>query len=237
VQSRKALHAVFLRGYYLPTNPWLHKDPLIATLAVDGETIETTPEHPFYTADGEWVPAVNLRVGDEVYRADGSYGLVEAISFAYRPQGMYNLTVEGAHTYFVGGGQWLVHNACPSKILGDNLVKSGVARPPNTAAHHVVPVKDPRAAVARTILRREGIGIDSAPNGVFLPMNRGVPNPTGATVHSTVNTNRYHEEILNRLSSVAPGKVVNALAQIIRELLNGTFPHQRENDASLPYPK
>jgi YD repeat-containing protein len=27
---------------------------------VDGETIETTPEHPFYTADGEWVAAANL---------------------------------------------------------------------------------------------------------------------------------------------------------------------------------
>jgi hypothetical protein len=79
---------------------------------VDGETIETTPEHPFHTADGEWVPAANLRVGDEVYRADGSYGIVEAISFVYRRQGMYNLTVEGAHTYFVGDGQWLVHNHC-----------------------------------------------------------------------------------------------------------------------------
>lgn len=25
---------------------------------------------------------------------------------------MYNLTVDTAHTYFVGEGQWLVHNAC-----------------------------------------------------------------------------------------------------------------------------
>ena len=26
---------------------------------------------------------------------------------------MYNLTVDTAHTFFVGKGQWLVHNACP----------------------------------------------------------------------------------------------------------------------------
>jgi 5-methylcytosine-specific restriction endonuclease McrA len=26
---------------------------------------------------------------------------------------MYNLTVDTAHTFFVGEGQWLVHNACP----------------------------------------------------------------------------------------------------------------------------
>ena len=29
-----------------------------------------------------------------------------------RPQMMYNMTVATAHTYFVGDGQWLVHNAC-----------------------------------------------------------------------------------------------------------------------------
>lgn len=26
---------------------------------------------------------------------------------------MYNFTVATAHTYFVGDGQWLVHNSCP----------------------------------------------------------------------------------------------------------------------------
>ena len=32
---------------------------------------------------------------------------------------MYNLTVEGAHTYFVGHGQWLVYNMCPVGRQGD----------------------------------------------------------------------------------------------------------------------
>jgi hypothetical protein len=36
-------------GYYPVRHVWAHKDPLIVTLTVDGETIETTPEHPFYT--------------------------------------------------------------------------------------------------------------------------------------------------------------------------------------------
>lgn len=32
---------------------------------------------------------------------------------------MYNLTVDTAHTFFVGEGQWLVHNACnPLKKFG-----------------------------------------------------------------------------------------------------------------------
>ena len=36
---------------------------------------------------------------------------------------MYNFTVDIAHTYFVGEGQWLVHNACP--VIGD---ENGLAR-------------------------------------------------------------------------------------------------------------
>jgi hypothetical protein len=30
----------------------------------------------------------------------------------HKPQEMYNLTVDTAHTFFVGEGQWLAHNAC-----------------------------------------------------------------------------------------------------------------------------
>jgi hypothetical protein len=36
---------------------------------------------------------------------------------------MYNLTVDEAHTFFVGDGQWLVHN-CPSKARVQNLGKT-----------------------------------------------------------------------------------------------------------------
>jgi hypothetical protein len=35
---------------------------------------------------------------------------VEAITIVTQPQRMYNFTVAAAHTYFVGDGQWLVHN-------------------------------------------------------------------------------------------------------------------------------
>jgi hypothetical protein len=38
---------------------------------------------------------------------------VEAITIVTQPQRMYNFTVAAAHTYFVGDGQWLVHNSCP----------------------------------------------------------------------------------------------------------------------------
>ena len=55
-----------------------------------------------------------FQVGDRVRQADGSYGTVEAMTFERQPQAMYNVTVAGAHTYFVGARQWLVHNKCPT---------------------------------------------------------------------------------------------------------------------------
>jgi len=91
---------------------WVHQDPLVVYLGIDGEVIETTPEHPFYTAEGEWVPAGELKAGDEGRKADGTFGVVRAVVLVAAPQAMYDLTVADAHTFFVGQGQWLVHN-CP----------------------------------------------------------------------------------------------------------------------------
>ncbi len=99
-------------GYFLVTATWAHEDPVTVLLTVDSETIETTPEHPFLTADGTWVTADELAVGDELQGAAGHTGTVEAVAFVAAPQTMYNLTVADAHTYVVGDGEWVVHNAC-----------------------------------------------------------------------------------------------------------------------------
>ena len=66
-------------------------------------------------SDKNYLISWRLRAGDEVYRADGSYDVGEAVSSVYHPQGMYNLTIEGARTCSVGLGQRLVHTACPGR--------------------------------------------------------------------------------------------------------------------------
>ena len=103
-------------GYYPVTASWRHLDPVIVHLTLDGEVIETTPEHPFYTHSGEWLAAGELQVGEQLVKADGSTGTVEAISFVRQPNWMYNLTVDVAHTYFVGQRRWLVHNQCDPSV-------------------------------------------------------------------------------------------------------------------------
>ena len=89
---------------------WVHNDPIIVHLTIDGELIESTPEHPFKLASGEWVFAKDLQIGDQIQKANQTTGTVNEITFIYDAQSMYNLTVATAHTYFVGEGQWLVHN-------------------------------------------------------------------------------------------------------------------------------
>ncbi len=82
------------------------------TQTIDGKTITTTPEHPFYTLERGWVPTGELWRGAQIRKADGSHGTVEQIEIVRRAQTMYNLTVSEAHTFFVGEEEWLVHNDC-----------------------------------------------------------------------------------------------------------------------------
>jgi hypothetical protein len=103
---------------YAVTNVLVHTDPTMVYLTIDGETIVTTPEHPFYVEDQRWVNAADLHFGDRVRNAGGTSGIVTQIKVEQRAQTMYNLTVDTAHTFFVGEGRWLVHNMCGGR-LGD----------------------------------------------------------------------------------------------------------------------
>jgi RHS repeat-associated protein len=107
-------------GYYEVTAVMAHADETLTELIIDGEWIETTPEHPFYVEGKGWTPAEDLQIGDQIRQADGTMGLVWLKWTAYRTQEMYNLTVDTAHTFFVGEGQWLVHNTCPLASPGKN---------------------------------------------------------------------------------------------------------------------
>ncbi len=63
-----------------------------------------------------WVGAGHLKVGDTVKSSNGT-GLVRKVLTLEKPEEMYNLTVDEAHTYFVGDGKWLVHNGSPCDRL------------------------------------------------------------------------------------------------------------------------
>jgi len=113
-----------------------------------------------------------------------------------------------------------------SKVLGKNLVAVGKVRPPNSAAHHIVPGGETyiNALEARKILIREGIDINEASNGVFLPKNSKYVIDD-AIPHSRVHTNKYYDELVRRLNETDPSRIREELKNISDELLNGTFPY------------
>jgi hypothetical protein len=81
-------------------------------VTVDGKVIHATDGHPFWVEGrDEWVDAGDLQVGDVLLTEDGTTATVDAVR-AYTMVGrVFNLTVQGLHTYYAGAELVLVHNA------------------------------------------------------------------------------------------------------------------------------
>ena len=81
---------------------------------VDGETIDTTPEHPFYVPQKGWTAAGQLRAGDKLLLKNGKIVIVEMVQHEMleKPVKVYNFEVADWHTYFVCNSSVLVHNTC-----------------------------------------------------------------------------------------------------------------------------
>ena len=82
------------------------------------ETIDSTPEHPFYVEGLGWVEASSLHAGMTIWFANGTKGTVEDISNEglEEPVTVYNFEVTDFHTYFVGENAVLVHNDCDTDV-------------------------------------------------------------------------------------------------------------------------
>lgn len=94
-------------------NVWIKEtDEILHVSTSDGETIDTTTNHPFYVDEKGWVAAGDLEIGDTLVTVDGDEVEVTDIEFEKlaEPILVYNIEVEDFHTYFVGEYGVLVHN-------------------------------------------------------------------------------------------------------------------------------
>jgi Pretoxin HINT domain len=170
-------------GLYTVTAILADTDLAIEYLTIDGEMFETTPNHPFYTEQRGWQRADTLQIGEKIRKADGNYGSVEVVEVVQKQQVMYNLTVDTAHTFFVGKQHLLVHNNC-------------IVPHPNQRAAK-------RAAFREANIPLSGGGINTPPDrlielrpGSRSPQgNPGIRSewdgPTGAIVHHDPYGNNY----------------------------------------------
>ena len=118
-----------------------HKEIKLSLRGPNGQTevLETTAEHPFYVTtpatqdqrpapvgheelNTHWVGAGHLQTGDKLKLADGRVGEVLNVSTVQKTQEMFNLSVQTAHTFYVGTQGWLVHNCDPISRSAGNLV-------------------------------------------------------------------------------------------------------------------
>ena len=86
----------------------------IATEDGQTETIDATPQHPFYVEGKGWVEASALHAGMVVWLADGTKAVITDVvtEGLEEPVAVYNFEVKDFHTYFVGDRGVLVHNKC-----------------------------------------------------------------------------------------------------------------------------
>lgn len=83
-----------------------------------------TGGHPFWVLGSGWVRAIDLEVGDQLEAVKGETLLVASVVATEREETVFNIEVEGAHSYFVGRlGVW-AHNACWDDIA-EHSIKQG----------------------------------------------------------------------------------------------------------------
>ncbi len=76
--------------------------------------------------EGEWREAKDLRVDDEIRKADGTWAKVEAVTQRSEGAKVYNFEVADNHNYFVGQTSLLAHNNNGCGFVTQILQKLGM---------------------------------------------------------------------------------------------------------------
>jgi RHS repeat-associated protein len=139
-------------------------DVVIRTADGREATIHTTPDHPFWSnTRSAWLDAAELLPGDQVRSALGQDVRVVAVRPVLGARYMYDLTVDGIHTFFVvvGGVAVLVHN--DDEPISGTMFRDGPYTFEIYANDHVPP---------HGHLKAEGVDIQIGQNGK--PVDSGV---------------------------------------------------------------
>jgi hypothetical protein len=86
-------------------------------LDIDG--LQVTAEHPLYVIGKGWTRAGDVQAGDVLFLDYGGEKPVSRIIYLQRTVQVYNLTVEGTHTYFANGV--LVHNKSTEDLESNQM--------------------------------------------------------------------------------------------------------------------
>jgi hypothetical protein len=136
-----------------------------------------------------------------VLRLDGTSGVVQSVLVLEQPARMYNLSVAEAHTFFVGEGEWLVHN-CANRI-------------PNPFGRRGSPAHVKRIAEAETRLARRGWTTIS---GGSLAERRVLIPGTGRYRYADLVMGRNGRQIAIQVGKATRNGPIAREAQALRDL-------------------
>ena len=97
-----------------------------------------------------------------------------------------------------------------SKKLANNLIKNGIERGADQAAHHIVAGGSKYAKDTRKILARFNISVNDAANGVFLDKS----------IHVGLHTKEYYEKIHGLLEKATTKEEVINILQSVADILS-----------------
>lgn len=245
------------QAYKPVVNLFSRENTEIYNLGVQGKTIQSTGNHPFWVIGKGWVTADELAPGDLLETQIGDTVVLESVALSDTLSKVYNFEVEEFHTYYLSEFALLTHNsaeACQlsnyskivpkrltarttgaqSTILAGEITKAtGLAKPFNWAAHHIIPYKPSNvwAVKLHAIMKKYNIDLNSSANGVFLPPagNKAdvlVIDEFTISTHTGSHGISYYEDLYKMLSVVEDDGVDAVLdtINVMREkLLTGEY--------------
>ena len=95
-----------------------HATLVLSLHLANGETVEATGDHPFYVQGRGWTPARECGIGTSIVTRAGPSVAVASVERHERDETVFNLTVEGDYSFFVGSTGLWTHNSalnCPKQ--------------------------------------------------------------------------------------------------------------------------
>lgn len=170
------------------------------------ETIDSTPEHPFYVEGKGWVEASSLHAGMTIWFANGTKGTVEDITNEglEEPVTVYNFEVKDFHTYFVGDSGVLVHNTCDPNAKYQVGAYEDIRGAEGLDAYHVgqkalmkdlVDNYDPMTAPAINVPREGHTTL--GPNGIVSRSTKGITSARQLLARDIMELRKVYPDIPN----------------------------------------
>jgi RHS repeat-associated protein len=96
-----------------PVTEWFRREaPAIIDIFIGVQKISCTIDHPFWVEKTGWVLASHIKPGTVLRDQEGNALVVDVVRRRNQVAPVYNVEIEGLHTYFVSELEVLSHNAC-----------------------------------------------------------------------------------------------------------------------------